>query len=261
MRVLTYLCSLLFLCCSVSVLAAPTDAIVAAHPPLTIRFATEATYPPFEYVDEYGTLKGFDIDLAKALCAQLNAECTFSSAAFNGLITSLNLHKYDAIIAAMSVTPERAKQVSFTQSYYEPSGSFVAASSKHYTLQTLQGKTIGVQAGTTFENYLHHKYASNMRVKTYNSIQDAFLDLVSGRIDAVLADTPIAQTWLNKNSVGTFGIVGHPIVDHQYFGSGFAIAVRQQDKTLLPSLNSALKVIRENGTYKSLYDQYFGQSS
>lgn len=258
MRISIYISAFFFICGSLSAMAAPTSEVVDAHPPVTIRFATEATYPPFEFVDENGTLKGFDIDLAKALCSQMHAECTFSSAGFNGLITSLNLNKYDAIIAAMSVTPARAKEVSFTESYYEPTASFVAPVSQHITLASLSGKTIGVQTGTTFENYLHHTYANKVSVKTYNSIQDAFLDLVSGRIDAVLTDTPIANTWIKKNSVGTFAIVDHPIVDHTYFGSGFAIAVRPQDKKLLDALNAALKVIHDDGTYQNLYQQYFG---
>src|SRR5690606_17599012 len=92
----------------------------------TIKFAMEATYPPFEYVDASGNIKGFDVDIANALCQQLKAQCEFSNQPFNSLIPSLQLGKFDAIISALGITTERAKQVSFTNPYYQPSGSFVA---------------------------------------------------------------------------------------------------------------------------------------
>ncbi len=227
--------------------------------PKTIRFATEATYPPFEYVDASGQIKGFDIALASALCAQMKVECTFSNQAFNSLIPSLNLGKFDAIIAALNATAEREKQVSFTQSYYEPSASFVAASTQKETLAELPGKIVGVQQGTTFEKYLTEKYRDQIKIKTYASIQEAFLDLVAKRVDLVLTDTPIAIAWLQENARNKqFHFVGQPIVDPVYFGTGYGIAVRKQDPELLTALNSALTAIKKNGTYTALTKQYFG---
>jgi len=225
----------------------------------TISFATEATYPPFEYVDEDGKIKGFDIDLANALCQQMKAECTFNNQAFNSLIPSLQLGKFDAIISALGVTPERQQQVAFTNSYYEPSGSFVAAVSSHYTLASLPGKTIGVQSGSTFEKYMQDKYSGKISVKTYASIQDAFLDLVAGRVDAVLADTPIAQAWLKQSdNAKQYNIIDKPINDQAYFGAGYGIAIRKDNTALLNALNQALAVIKANGTYDNLVQKYFG---
>src|ERR1700728_2758370 len=104
---------------------------IAAAEVKPIRFAMEATYPPFEFVDESGQIKGFDVDIAKALCTQIKAECTFS---------------------------------------HQPFSSFVAPLAKHYTVTTLNGKTIGVQSGSTFEKYLNEKYSGQYTVKTYASI-------------------------------------------------------------------------------------------
>jgi len=242
-----------------SLMIALFSTTIYATPARVINFATEATYPPFEYVDEGGNIKGFDIDLANALCQQIKAQCTFTSQSFNSLITSLKLGKFDAIISALGITPERQEQVSFTNSYYQPSGSFIAQTSDHYTLASLPGKTIGVQTGTTFEKYLQDKYSGKITVKNYGSIQDAFLDLDSGRVDAVLADTPIAQTWLQQGDKATrFSIVDKPINDDAYFGSGFGIAVRKDDATLLTALNQALAVIKANGVYANLMQKYFG---
>ncbi|VVC77009.1 ABC transporter arginine-binding protein 1 [Aquicella siphonis] len=230
----------------------------AASAPV-IRFATEATYPPFEYIDQTGQIKGFDIDIANALCAQIKADCTFSNQAFSSLIPSLKLGKFDALISALGVTPERQKQVAFTHSYYEPSGSFVAKTASHYLLTGLPGKTIGVQQGSTFEKYLQDKYGNKVTVKTYASIQDAFLDLDSGRVDIVLADTPIALAWLKQgNKSKTYAIIEKPIVDHTYFGTGYGIAVNLNATALLDKLNKALAEIKANGTYDQITKKYFG---
>lgn len=232
--------------------------VVHAAETKTIRFATEATYPPFEYVNAAGDLQGFDIALAKALCAEMKAQCTFSNQSFASLIPSLKLGKFDALISALGVTEARKKQVAFTDSYYEPSAVFVGAITKHYTLGDLSGKTVGVQQGSTFEKYLQAKYGKQVIQKSYASIQDAFLDLVSGRVDVVIADTPIASDWLKQDDNQTkYAVIDKAIKDAEYFGAGYGIAVRQDDTALLNALNAALAAIKKNGSYDKITRQYF----
>ncbi|OGT49843.1 MAG: hypothetical protein A3E82_09320 [Gammaproteobacteria bacterium RIFCSPHIGHO2_12_FULL_38_11] len=236
--------------------------LLLAATPSIIRFATEATYPPFEYIDETGQIKGFDIDLAKALCAEMNAQCTFTNQAFNSLIPSLQLGKFDAVIAALGITSEREKQVAFTNAYYEPSASFVAPLDKNYSISNLTGKTIGVQQGTTFEKYLVDRFQNKVVMKSYASVQDAFLDLSSERIDLVLADTPIVQEWLKRDDNNKhYAVVEKPIVDRLYFGAGYGIAVRKNDTALQQSLNNALATIKKNGKYQKIMDTYFSTKS
>lgn len=241
-------------------MAAPTESIIKNPAPITIRFATEATYPPFEYVDESGNLKGFEIDIAHALCNEIQAQCTFSVQSFDSLVPSLRLGKFDSLIAALGITPAREKEVSFTVPYYEPTASFVAPIAKHYTLQQLNRKIIGVQLGSTFEAYLHAQYPL-VKIKTYSSVQDAFLDLISGRVDAVLSDSAIAKDWLKQDmNAQRFSIVDGPIIDHKFFGSGYGIAVRKQNTQLLATLNQALVKMKADGTYEKIYEKYFGNS-
>jgi len=239
-----------------------SQTLFAVYPdiPKEIHFATEATYPPFEFIDATGKIRGFDIDIANALCEKIKVKCKFSNAAFNSLIPSLNLGKYDAVIAAMGITIPRKRMVAFTDPYYIPTSSFVAKAAKHYAVSDVIGKIVGVQTGSTMETYLKTQYRSRVVLKTYASIQDAFLDLVAGRIDFVFADTIIAKEWLKQNNNSqTYGIVEKPILDAAHFGSGYGIAVRTTEQPLLNALNKALAEIKADGTYARLTKQYFGE--
>lgn len=240
-----------------------STSLFAATPSVapTINFAMEATYPPFEYMDANGQIQGFDVAIAKALCKEMNATCTFTNQPFASLIPSLNLGKFDAIISAMGITAERQQEVAFSKPYYQPSATFVAATGNHYSLNDVPGKIVGTQIGTTMAQYLQEKYNNTITLKTYGSIQDAYLDLTSGRVDLVLADTPIAMNWLKQNSnAASYSIVGAPIVNSTYFGAGYGIAVRKDDPALLADLNQALAKIKANGTYAAIKKEYLSSS-
>ena len=222
----------------------------------TIRFATEASYPPFESIDANNKIVGFDVDLANALCKEIDATCTFSNQAFDSLIPSLKFRRFDAAIAAMDVTEERAKQVDFSNIYYENSAVFVAAQGKFADAAQLSGKNVGVQNGTSHQSYLLEQLkGQDVKAVPYASYQNALMDLTSGRVDAVFADTAVAAEWLKKN--GGYQMVGKPVTDAKYFGAGFAIAVNKGNKALLDSLNQGLAAIKADGSYQKLYDKYF----
>lgn len=106
----------------------------------TIRFATEASYPPFESIDANNKIVGFDVDLANALCKEIDATCTFTNQAFDSLIPSLKFRRFDAVMAGMDITPEREKQVLFTTPYYENSALFVGQQGKFTSIDQLKGK-------------------------------------------------------------------------------------------------------------------------
>lgn len=225
----------------------------------SVTFATEATYPPFEFLDSAGKMQGFDIDMANALCAKMNVKCVILNQGFDSLIPALQLGKIDAIIAAMNITPEREKQVDFTSPYYMNTVSLVAAKNKNLSLdpKDLTGKVIGVQAGTTLGQYLQNKYGNKVKVQSYASEESAFLDLTSGRIDAVLGDTPLISQWLKKNNQN-YTLVGQPIDDSHYFAGGYGIAVKKGNAALLQQLNEAIVKIKNDGTYEKIINKNFG---
>lgn len=219
-----------------------------------IRFATEASYPPFEFVDANNTIQGFDIDLANALCEKIEAKCTFTNQAFDSLIPSLKFRRFDAVIAGMDITPERAEQVSFTQPYYDNSAIFIVNKGQIEDVASLKGKRVGLQNGTTHQKYLLVKHP-DITVVAYDSYQTAILDLKSGRLSAVFGDSAVVNEWA-KNDEALVSL-GEKVTDASYFGTGLAIAVRQNNTELLNKFNNALEAIKADGTYQTIYDKWF----
>jgi arginine transport system substrate-binding protein len=231
---------------------------VLAALPSTLRVATEATYPPFEFVDAKGEIQGFDVDIVQALCKQMQVTCVFSNQPWESLIPSLKVGKFDVLIGGMNITEARKEQVDFTEPYYASTVSFVAPIAKEIDIDSgLEGKTIGVQGGTATEILLKEKYPA-ATIKTYTSQQNAFLDLTSGRVDAVLADTPVVLIWLKKNHASEkYQRVGKPIIDLAHLGSGYGIALKKGNTELRSAFNKALVEIKETGEYEKIVQKYF----
>lgn len=229
---------------------------VSASAAETIRFATEASYPPFEFVAADNKIQGFDVDLANALCKEMQAECTFTNQGFDSLIPSLKFKRFDAVMAGMDITPEREKQVLFSKPYYDNSALFIAEKGKVADVAALKGKRVGVQNGTTHQKFLTDKHPEITTVG-YDSYQNAILDLKNGRVDAVFGDTAVVNEWLKTNP--QLGVATDKVTDPQYFGTGLGIAVRPDNKALLEKLNSALAAIKADGTYQKISDQWFPQ--
>ncbi|KJR39825.1 arginine ABC transporter substrate-binding protein [Vibrio navarrensis] len=220
-----------------------------------IKFAMEATYAPFEYMDENNQIQGFDVDLANALCKQMQAKCSFHNQAFDSLIPALKFKRYDAAISAMDITEARLEQVSFTDAYYDNSAAFVSIAGKVADQGALKGKRVGVQNGSTHQSYLLEQMAGVTAVP-YASYQDAFIDMKNGRIDSVFGDTAVVAEWFKKEN--NLAYVGEYVTNAQYFGNGFGIAVNKDNQKLVADLNAALQAVKANGEYQTIFNQYFG---
>jgi len=247
---------------AISVISLLTSAFAASavHAQATqkIKVGVEGAYPPFSEVGPDGKLKGFDIDIAFALCAQMKVECTLVQQDFDGMIPALQARKFDAIIASMSITPERQKAVAFSDKYYQTPARLVAKAGSNLQVPAgLKGKKIGVQRST-----IHDRYASDMfkgaEIVRYTKQDEVFLDLAAGRIDATLVDSVAADVGFLKTPAGKgFGFVGPTYTDVKYFGIGAGVAIRKSDTDLQAKFNEALKAIRANGTYKKIEAKYF----
>lgn len=221
-----------------------------------IRFGTQATYSPFEFMDSNNQMTGFDIELANALCHEIKATCTFTNQAFDSLIPSLRFKRIDAIISGMEITPERKKQVAFTLPYYNSSAIFIAKKGEFATIDALKGKKVGTQNGTTHQKYMQEKYP-NITIVPYDTYQNAELDLKNGRIDAVLGDTAVLSEWMKESD--QLAQVGDKITDADYFGTGLGIALHKNNDVLVKQLNQALTTLKQNGTYDKIYAKWFKQ--
>lgn len=234
--------------------AALTTLTLSAHAADTLRFASSATYPPFESLDRDNQIVGYDIDLAKALCQQMQAECTFTNNAFDSLIPSLKFRRFDAVISGMDITDDRSKQVDFTQPYYANSAIVIARKGKFSDFASLKGKRIGVENGTTHQKYLQEKHPEIVTV-AYDSYQNAILDMKNGRLDGVFGDTAVVNQWLKTN--GDLAAVGEHVTDKAYFGTGLGIAVRKGNDALRNRLNAALTTLKSNGVLQQLNQKWF----
>ena len=215
-----------------------------------ITFAMEPSYPPFELTNEKGEIIGFDVDVANAICKEIQATCHFKSQAFDALIPSLKAKRFDAAISAIDITEARAKQVSFSDPYYDSSASFIGMKGK---ADLAAAKNVGVQNGTTYQQYVVAE-TKQYTPKSYASLQDAILDLKNGRIDVIFGDTAVLADILTKQADLAF--VGDKVDNKKYFGNGLGIAVNKGSKELLADLNKGLAAIKANGEYQKIYDKW-----
>jgi lysine-arginine-ornithine-binding protein len=223
-----------------------------------LRIGTEGAYPPFEYRDASGTLKGMDVEIGNALCEIQRIPCQFMPQDFDGLIPALKAGKIDIIISSMSVTPERAKVVAFTKPYYISPTQYVALKSSGITDDpaTLKGKTVAVQSGTNHQAYMEQNL-SDIAVKTYNTVQEAELDLEAGRVDAMLADKLLMYDWLEKaGKAKGFDYVGKPLVGPLVNGQ-IAIGVSKDNSLMLESFNTAIDKLLADPRYEQITKAYF----
>ncbi len=225
-----------------------------------VRIGVEGAYPPFSYVEPSGELAGFDIDIAKALGKAMGTEITLVAQDWDGIIPALLAKKYDAIIASMSITEERKKKVAFTNKYYNTPAKFVCKKGAidSFSREAIKGKSVGVQRATIHDKYLTDNYGKDVKVKRYGTQDEAYLDIVAGRIDMLLADSiALSDGFLKKDEGKDYQFIGPDLSDPKWFGNGAGIAIRKEDKDLAALFNKAIDTIRADGTYKAIQDKYF----
>jgi lysine-arginine-ornithine-binding protein len=224
-----------------------------------VKIGTEGAYPPFNSIDPSGELVGFDIDIANALCDAANLECEFVVQDWDGIIPGLIAKKYDAIVASMSMTDQRREVVDFTDKYYQTPAKFIAAKGADFELspEGLAGKAIGVQRATIHENFLRGEFP-DVDVRAYATQDEANADLVSGRLDLVMADSvALLEGFLKTDAGQDFEFVGPDYFDPKYHGEGAGIAIRKGEDDLRAAFNEAIDQIRADGTYQTIAEKYF----
>lgn len=238
------------------VLLAVTAAMVFSAPALAdkLRIGTEGAYPPFNMIDSSGEVTGFDLDIAKALCERMDAECSVVISDWDGIIPALNTRRFDFLVASMSITEEREQAVDFTMPYYTNKLQFVAPKKSEFGVdeKSLNGKTIGAQRATIAGQWLEENMGDVVDIRLYDTQENAYLDMNAGRIDGVLADAFVQYEWLQSEAGENFEFKGEPVFSNDKIG----IAVRKGDP-LRERLNEALQEIVDDGTYAEINAKYF----
>ena len=232
----------------------------SAEGTLTVGISTG--YPPFDILNPDGSVGGFDVEIAKAICEDQKKTCKFIQIEFDGIIPGLLTKKYDTIIASMGITPERQKKVAFTDKYYYSPSALIGAKTANFKAdtQSTAGKSIGVERGSAHECYVK-KHFPKAILRQYPASDEAYLDLVAGRIDAVVVDTIPGGEWIKGDATRTakFAPIDPDLRDNACFGSGeVGIAVRKSDNKLREQLNASIKAIRKSGAYQKISNSYFG---
>ena len=220
-----------------------------------LRIGTEGAYAPFNYTNADGTLGGFDIEIANAICDDMKMTCDIMAQDWDGIIPGLKAGKYDAIVAAMSVTPERAQQVAFTDPYFSNALVFLAKKDSRFdptSSSDIDSHSIAAQRSTISSQWLEKAYPK-ANMKLYDTLSNAFLDLGAGRVDAMISDKLPAIEWLSSPSGSDYVLKGEEID----INDNFAIAVRPNDKALQAKINTSLANIKSNGTYDKINQKYF----
>lgn len=213
---------------------------------------TEPAFPPFESQSDSGELVGFDIDLLQAIGDQAGVEIEFESLPFDGLIPALQAGTIEAAVSGMTITEERAATVDFSRPYFRAGLAIAIAEDDTdiTSIETLEGKTIAVQIGTTGAEMAGG--IKDAKVSTFDSAPLALQELANGNADAVINDAPATLDAIATGNIGGIKVVGELLTEEFY---GIAMP---KDSPNLDVLNTALTDILENGTYDTIYEKWFG---
>jgi polar amino acid transport system substrate-binding protein len=225
-----------------------------------IRFLTEDDYPPFNFLLADGQIAGFNVDLARAICVELDIACTIQRRRWDLLIPALNDNGGDAIIASLAINDETRKQVDFSGPYMLTPGRFVMQADttlKSASPTALADRPIAVVAGSRHEAFLKAFYPHSplVALETPALARNA---LKNGRVQALFGDAISLSYWLNgADAAGCCVFRDGPFTDPKYFGEGVGIAVKKGNSPLRRALDYALFQLARRGVFAELYLKYF----
>lgn len=224
-----------------------------------IRFVTEDDYPPFHFAMPDGSLAGFDIDLARAICEELKIACTIQARRFDLLAGALDQNDADALLASLRIDAQSRQKFDFTVPYFATPGRFVAMAKSTVvaTPEGLANKRIGVIAKTAHEAYVATFFPKAKRTayKDRKALREA---LQKGEIDAFFDDAITSSFWLaGTESHGCCSFSGGPYTESHFFGEGVGIAVKKGNRQLRAALDYGLALLAQKGVYTDLYLKYF----
>lgn len=232
----------------------------AAKLPKEVRFVTTDDYPPFNFINATGALSGFNIDLARAICAELAVTCAFQTAAFAEVADVVDQGRAEAAIAGIVATPAARATLDFSERYLGTPARFVGRRQETLTAATpeeVAAKKVAVVARTAHEAYLR-SFFNEAAIRPYPDLRAAQEALKAGQVDLMFGDGITLALWLNgTDSANCCRFVGGPFTESRFFGDGFSVAVKDGNDTLRHAMDFALQRIWEKGVYTDLYLRWF----
>ncbi|GIK97500.1 MAG: amino acid ABC transporter substrate-binding protein [Alphaproteobacteria bacterium] len=213
--------------------------------------ATDTAFVPFEF-KEGDTYVGFDIDLWDAIAQEIGVTYTLQPMDFNGIIPALQTGQVDVALAGITIKEERQKVIDFSDGYYD-SGFLlmVPADSDIQGPEDLKGKTLAVKTGTSATDYAKENFTET-ELRQFPNIDNAYLELQTGRVDAAMHDTPNVLYYIATAGGGKVKAVGEQMMAHEY-GIGFP-----KGSELVAKVNAALADMKADGRYAAIYKKWFG---
>ena len=230
-----------------------------AQPNPGIKVAVEGAYPPFNYMDQNNEFQGFEVDLLRALCEAMKTPCTLVQHEWDGIVRGLLNREYDAIMSSLEITERRAKRIAFSRRYYQVPVTLIGVADepiKAVDPKTLAGKSIGVVDRSDNHRYVQQHYKDS-DIRTYGKLEDANLDLLTGRLDFVLGDKLAISKFLASQEGACCRIVGDMPIDPTLHGQGYGVGIRQDDPDLKARFDAAIAEVMANGTYDRIRARYF----
>lgn len=225
-----------------------------------IRFLTEDDFPPFDFALPDGTIAGFNVDLARAICEELELACTIQRRRWDTLIAALEDNSGDAVVASLAINEEAKKKLDFTAPYYTTPGRFVIRKDSvlaAVTPKALDDRTIAVAADSAHEAFLKTHFPRS-KIAPFPNGQLARIALKEGRAHALFGDAISLSFWLNGADAGDCCMFkGGPFNDPKFFGDGVGIAVKKNNVVLRRALDYGLARVAQKGVYAELYFKYF----
>ena len=232
-------------------------ATAASAEPLVV--ATEASFPPFSATEADGSFTGFEIDLGNAVCAAAGFECTWVKQDFDGAIAALNASQFDLIFSSMSIKPEREEVADFSIAYYTgPSAFFVPAGTEGEASAWVDGKTIGVYAGSSQDSFMRANFAG-AALRGYENIDQISADLVAGRIDGMFIEELAGLSFLSSPDGAGF-IKLKPVINDVALGAGVGAMMRTGDARI-ERINAAIRAVYADGTFAALEDKWLPEGA
>ncbi len=219
-----------------------------------LRLGTETTYPPMEFTDEQGNKIGFDIDMVTYIAEKLGAKLEIITTDFAGITEGLGANRYDVIAATMNITPEREEKVLFSKPYIEAVGLSIIVKNGNTAVtgfDSLSDKVIGIQQGTTSEDYVKDK--TFKEVKKYLKIADGLLDLKAGRVDAVITDNVVGAYYMKAD------VASYVMLEELYAAGPVGIAIPKNSPKLKAEVDKILDEMMTNGKMAEISIKWFGK--